>query len=202
MIRIVMGAALAASSYAWGADAVFIRFRAVVGNEELKCGRKYSGIGTTKSTITHLSVTIFIAYTEALHLALAPQRPYAAFLVVYSSMKTEDLQKELQKVQARFQSATKLHLSPGGKAAPTNWVWPDAKQVQALLQQRVMQAMVDPNGHSHEAPLEVHADVNASQEIKSVRIQSPDEFLKVLVVAFRPNQLWVERKSLSPEIKF
>ena len=151
---------------------------------------------------THLSVTLFIAYTEALHLALAPRRPYAAFLVVYSSMKPEELQKELQKAQAKFQSATKVQLSIGGEVALSNWVWPDAKQVQTLLQQRVMRAMVDPNGHSHEAPMEVHADVIAKQEINSVRIQFPDEFLKVLVVAFRPNQLWVEPKSLSPEIKF
>ena len=151
---------------------------------------------------THLSVTVFVAYTEALHMALTPQRPYAAFLVVYSSMKLEELQKELQKAQAKFQAATKLHLQPGGETALTNWNWPDAKQVQALIQQRAMQAMVDPNGHSHETPLEIHADANTKQEVTSARIQFPEEFRKVLVVAFRPTQLWVEPKSLSAEIKF
>lgn len=151
---------------------------------------------------THLSVTLFIAYTQALHLALAPQRPYAAFLVAYSSMKPEDLQKELQKAQAKFQSETKLLLAPGGEIGLTNWIWPDAKQVQTLLQQRVMQAMVDPNGHSHEAPVEIRADANAKQDVASAKIQFPEEFRKVLVVAFRPTQLWVEPKSLSVEIKF
>ena len=52
VIRVVMCAALVASSYAWGEEAVAIRFRAMVGGEELACGRKYPGIGTTKSTIT------------------------------------------------------------------------------------------------------------------------------------------------------
>ncbi len=151
---------------------------------------------------THLTVTMFVAYTEALHLALAPQRPYAAFLVVYSSMKPEDLQRELQKAQSKFQSATKLHVSPGSETALTNWIWPDAKQVQTLLQQRVMQAMVDPSGHSHEPPVEVHAEANAKQEVTSLKIQFPEEFRKVLVVAFRPTQLWVEPRSLSAEIRF
>lgn len=151
---------------------------------------------------THLSVTLYIAYAEALHLALTPQRPFAAFLVVYSSMKLEELQKELLRAQTKFQATTRLYLTPGGEAALTNWIWPDAKQVQALLRQRVMQSMVDPNGHSHEAPLEVRADVNAQKDITSVRVQFPDEFQKVLVVATRPSQFWVERKSLSPEIKF
>jgi uncharacterized repeat protein (TIGR04052 family) len=36
----------------WGQEAVTIRFRAVVGEAELACGRKYPGIGTTRSTIT------------------------------------------------------------------------------------------------------------------------------------------------------
>ena len=151
---------------------------------------------------THLFVTLFIAYTEALHLALAPQRPYAAFLVVYSSMKPEDLQKELQKAQAKFQSATWLHITPGAETGFTNWVWPDAKLVQSLLQQRVMRAMVDPNSHSHETPTEVRAEAIAKQEVTSVKIQFPEEFHKVLVVAFRPTQLWVEPKSRSAEIKF
>ena len=151
---------------------------------------------------THVSVTLFIAYTEALHVALAPQRPYAAFLVVYSSMKPEELQKTLQRAHAKFQAATKLQLTPGGETAITNWVWPDAKQVQNLLQQRVMQAMVDPNSHSHEAPSEIHADANAKQEVIAAKIQFPEEFRKVLVVAFRPTQLWVEPRSFSAEIKF
>lgn len=34
-----------------GADAVSIRFRATVGDEELACRRKYSGVGTTRSTV-------------------------------------------------------------------------------------------------------------------------------------------------------
>lgn len=84
----------------------------------------------------------------------------------------------------------------------TNWIWPDFKQVQDLLRQRVMQAMVDGKGHTHESPLEIHADANAQREITTVQAQFPDEFQKMLVVAFRPNQLWVERKALSSAIKF
>jgi uncharacterized repeat protein (TIGR04052 family) len=35
-----------------GQEAVRVRFKAVVGSEDLACGRNYRGIGTTKSTIT------------------------------------------------------------------------------------------------------------------------------------------------------
>ena len=151
---------------------------------------------------THLSVTLFIGYADALHLALAPQRPLQEFLLVYSAMKAEQLQTELGRAQARFEAGTHVYVAAGTEAPLTNWTWPDAKQVQALLQQRAMAAMVDPAGHLHDSPVEIHADANAAQEVASVRVQFPEEFQKVLVVAFRPTQVWVESKAVSPAIKF
>jgi hypothetical protein len=151
---------------------------------------------------THLSVTVYISYSEVLHKALAPQRPFQEFLLTYSAMDVELLEKELRRAQARFQIATRLRLFPDGETELTNWIWPDVEQVQSLLQQRVMQAVVDANGHFHEAPMEVHADANAGADISGVQVQFPEEFGRVLVVAYRPNQVWVERKSLSPVIRF
>ena len=40
------------SSLSHAAEPVTIRFRAVAGGQELSCGRKYEGIGTTKSSIS------------------------------------------------------------------------------------------------------------------------------------------------------
>ena len=65
-----------------------------------------------------------------------------------------------------------------------------------------MQAVVDPAGHSHEDPLEIHAEVVANVEITSVRVQFPEEFGKVLVVVYRPTQILVEPKTVSPVIRF
>ena len=151
---------------------------------------------------THLSVTFFIAYADALHLALEPQRSEQEFLAMYSAMEPELLQKELLRAQAKFQATTRLYLATGTKVALTNWIWPDAKQVQAMLQQNIMRAIVDPAGHAHEEPMEIHADANSQEEITAVRIQFPEEFQTVLVVSYRPRQLWVEPQSWSPAIKF
>jgi len=153
---------------------------------------------------THVSVTLYIAFSDALYQVLLPQRPFAAFLMIYSAMKPDEMQKELLRVQTKFQAETRMYFSPGpGREIPlTNWVWPDAKQVQSLLQQRMMAAMVDPSGHSHEAPSEIRADANAPHEITAVTMKLPDEFRQVLVVSYKPNQVLVDTKTLSPEIKF
>ena len=152
---------------------------------------------------THLSLTLYIDYPGALYLALAPQRPYGSFLAIYSSMKLEDFQRELTRAQTKFQSSLRI-LVPGvrGGLTLTNWTWPDARQVQAMLRKQVMQAMVDPANPAHEPPVEIRAEAVASQEISAAQVQFPEEFEKVLVVSYKPNQVWVERKAVSAELKF
>ncbi len=59
MTRLALIAALVAGC-ADGAEAVSIRFRAMVGGEELACGQKYAGIGTTKSTITPRDFRLYL----------------------------------------------------------------------------------------------------------------------------------------------
>ena len=152
---------------------------------------------------THVSVTLYVNYAEALHSLLSPQNAPGAFLAAYSSMKPEDLSKELLRAQKQFETATQLYLAHSRKEVKlTNWVWPDAKQVQAMLQRQIMQAMVDPASHAHEPPVEIHVEGNASSEIFSLTMQFPQHFQRVLVVSYRPNQVWSERGALSPEIKF
>lgn len=149
----------------------------------------------------HLSLTVYLSYPEALHRALAPEREFAAFLLIYSAMKPEDFQKQLLRAQSRFQSGVHVYL-PEDEAPLVNWSWPDAKTVQAMLQQRIMKAMVDPNIHAHEPPVEVHAEVNAAQGIAAARVRFPQEWRRVLLVWFRPSQQWLEGSATSPAMKF
>jgi hypothetical protein len=151
---------------------------------------------------THVSITLYLAYADALHAALAPRQTTAEFLTMYSAMNSQSLEKELTRAQAQFQAGTKLYLPSGQPITITNWLWPDPRQVQAMIQQRIMQAMVDPAGHAHDEPLEVHADANAAQKIVGLRVQFPPQFQKVLLVWYRPAQVWVEPTTWSPAIRF
>ncbi len=150
----------------------------------------------------HVTLTVYVGLADALHLALAPQRPLGEFLASWAAMKPEELQKQLLQAQKRFEAGTRLVLPQGGELALTNWVWPDARQVQSLLQRRIMQSLVDPGGHFHEDPTEIHAEAVAVREIASLRVQFPEEFQRVLVVAYRPSQVWAEPRTMSPAIRF
>jgi hypothetical protein len=150
---------------------------------------------------SHLSLTVYLSYPEALHKALLPQREFAAFLLIYSSMDSAKFEKELVRAQTRFQEQLRV-LVTDKQAAISGWSWPDAKTVQEILRQRVMRAMVDPNVHAHEPPVEVRAEAVATQEIAGARVQFPVEWQRVLLVWYRPSQQWVEGSTISPVLRF
>lgn len=151
---------------------------------------------------THISLTLFISLDEALHQALAPRHSFEEFLLAYSAMNPADFQRALLRAQEKFEASTRLYLAPGEELPLKNWVWPEARLVQAGLQKRTMQAIAGSGGHSHSEPVEIRADATHGSEIASVQVRFPREFQKLLVVAFRPTQLWVESSALSPSIQF
>jgi hypothetical protein len=149
----------------------------------------------------HLSLAVYLSYPEALHQALLPQREFAAFLLIYSSMDSGKFEKELARAQKSFQAQLRVFL-PEKEVVLSGWSWPDAKTVQEILRQRVMRAMVDPNVHAHEPQIEVRAEAVAAQEIAGARVQFPAEWQRVLLVWYRPSQQWVEGRSMSPVLRF
>ncbi len=150
----------------------------------------------------HITMTFFIDYIHALHDALSPKSSEQTFILTYSSMAPETFQKELQRAQRKFETDTKIMLESNKPATISNWVWPDAKRIQSLLQERAMQALVAPSAHSHAVPIEIRADVKTDVAMDAINLQLPEEFQPVTVVSYRPKQVSLKAKSAPVLIKF
>jgi hypothetical protein len=150
----------------------------------------------------HVSVTLYLNYLEALHRALAPGRTSQEFVLRFAAMPLAQLQTALNQAHRRFENATRLSHSSGGTIALSNWTWPDATRVQSLLQQQAMQTVVAPDAHVHEQPTEVRADAIATSSISAAHIRFPAEFERVLVVSYKPHQVWASPAGASPRITF
>jgi hypothetical protein len=151
---------------------------------------------------SHITLTYLIDYTAALHLAIAPKRDIAEFIMMYSAMPAADFQKTLANAQSKFSSATKIVLSNGEPVAIRNWRWPDPAKVQAQLQQRAMQSIVAANEHKHEAAQEIQADATTNHKIQHLSLSMPDSFGTVMVVSYKPTQILVKPRTGSVPIKF
>ena len=150
----------------------------------------------------HLSMTFYLAYSEVLHRALAPNRTYPEFLARCASLGAGELEAELTKAQAWLQTETRLALPSGQAVRITRWRWPDAAWARNLLREQAMRATAGPGRHTHEEPVEVRAEATAAQDLSAVTIRMPGAFQNVLIVSYRPVQTWVEGGSASPVIRF
>lgn len=150
----------------------------------------------------HVTMTFYINYIDALHDALSPKSSEQEFMLAYSTMTPQAFQKELQRAQAQFQTATKITLRSGKEATISNWAWPDAARVQAQLQERVVQALVAPTAHIHTAPSEVRAEIKSNNAMDAIKLHLPEEFQPVTVVSYRPSQIMIKPKAPALWIKF
>lgn len=155
---------------------------------------------------THVSLTFYVDYPDVLNAVLAPKKSHREFLLAYSAMKPEDFQKQMLLAQATLQAETRATLNGGKEAMITGWAWPDPARIQALIQHEVMESMVggvaNAPAHAHAAPTEIRANITHDAPIKIANIQFAEAFGKMLLVSYRPKQIWVAPKKASAVIKF
>ncbi len=157
---------------------------------------------------THVSLTFYIDYPDVLNAVLAPKKSHREFLLTYSAMKPEDFQKQMLLAQSKLQAETRATLNGGKEAIITGWVWPDSARIQTMIQQEVMESMVGgvanapAHAPAHAAPTEIRANISHDAPIKIANIQFAEAFGKMLLVSYRPKQIWVAPKKASAVIKF
>lgn len=159
---------------------------------------------------THVSLTFYIDYPNVLYAVLAPKISHREFLLAYSAMKPEDFQKQMLLAQSTLQAETRATLNGGKQATITGWVWPDAVRMQAQIQQQVMESMVggvtntntNSSAHAHSLPTEIRADIAHDKPIKDANIKFAEAFGRMLLVSYRPNEIWVAPKQASSLVKF
>ena len=147
-------------------------------------------------------MTLHINYVDALHRAIAPRLSTSEFLTRYSAMSLATLRAQLTSVQRQFQLATRLTIDARTPLVLSDWRWPAAEQVQGIIRQSVMQAVVAPNDHVTEPQSAIHAEAVGARTITGVDIRLPREFLRVLVVSYRPTQVWANPEGPATRVRF
>ena len=149
-----------------------------------------------------VSMTLYIDLPEALHRALAPERSFGAFALAQANLPPDAFRAVMRQAVGRMQSEMRVTALAGRPISVERWVWPEPERVQALLRERLMEAVVAPGDHTHTAPLEVRAELYSVMPITSLRVQFAAALGRVMVVSYRPKQVWVESSSPSPVITF
>jgi len=128
----------------------------------------------------HVTLTHHMDYVEALHQALAPQRPAAEFVLMLAAMPAREFQKEQAPAQALLQQRAMQAVVGAGEHSheASNDAGPGA------------------------APFEIRAEATSARRIESVAARLPVEFGNVLLVSYQPKQAWVKRGSAGTLVTF
>ena len=151
---------------------------------------------------TLVTMTLYVDLPQALYRSLAPQGSFVEFAAVHANLPADVFKSVLLRVQSRLQGEIRATRPSGQALTFQRWAWPEPAQVQAAMRERLMEAMVAPREHTHMPPLEVRAELVAAQPMTALRMEFPPVFQRVLVMSYRPKQVWVEPQNVSAEITF
>jgi len=150
----------------------------------------------------HVGVTVYLNLPEALRKALAHDRSFAEFVLVYSAMDPIHFKVAMDDAESRMAKAIDIRDEAGGKALMERWTWPTATETHAELQNLAAQLLVAPKQPPHDDPAEVHGDLVMARKINGLRVKFPQEFDGVLAVSYRPKQVWIEKGRGITDIRF
>jgi hypothetical protein len=147
----------------------------------------------------HITGSLFVNYTKLMHQVWAPEKSFQDFAVMYSAMDAASFAAKLADLQHRIENGTEVQAGSEifhGR----DWGFPSAGVSQAMLRKHMMGALT--GSTYHEEPVEIDFDVVATVKLTAVRARFPKELGKVLLVTYRPAEVWVESGAQSAGIVF
>ena len=150
----------------------------------------------------HVSLQLYVSLPQVMHRVLAPQRPFSEFVMAMAAATPAEFANAALAVKKQVEQELRVVDDKGVAIVLSNWTWPKEPQLQAALRDRAMALTVAPTEHAHDSPLEVRAELRHSQPITTLRVQFPAALKKVMLVYYRPKQVWVEPAQASPLVSF
>ena len=151
---------------------------------------------------TLVTMTLYVDLPQVLYRSLSTQGSFVEFAAANANLPADVFKLTFLRVQNRLQAEIRATRPSGQALTLQRWVWPKPAAVQAALRERLMEAMVAPGEHSHLPPQEVRAEVVAVEPITALRMEFPLVLQRVLVMSYRPKQVWVAPQKLSADITF
>lgn len=164
-------------------------------------------VSTNRATLVlreanHIALTLRVNLSDLMRDVLTPKMAPNEFLAQFSAMPSPDFEMHYARVQTLVQSETRMFLPSGRNVPLGQWRWPNAKQVQANIRDSAMQMAVAPLDHLPEFESEVHAEATAGEDLSDVSLQLPRQLRPILIVNYRPHQVWMKPPNSEVRLRF
>ena len=128
-----------------------------------------------------LSFAFALNLPQVLHLLLAPQLPYPAFLQSYADLPDPALERAMAQAVARLSAKAYVTLPSGAKANLKQWQLPDKQVLRESFKIDLLLLKMPAGAAAHQDPVRVLAQVQTPTPLSRMQLQLPPALHPILV---------------------
>lgn len=128
-----------------------------------------------------LSFAFALNLPQVLHLLLAPQLPYPAFLQSYADLPDPALERAVIQAVASLSAKAYITLPSGVKANLKQWQLPDKQVLRESFKIDLLLLKMPPGAPAHQDPVRVLAQVQTPTPLSRMQLQLPPALHPILV---------------------
>jgi hypothetical protein len=150
----------------------------------------------------HVSATFYVSPPDFFKPVLDGQITAQTVFVHLASLDDAAFEDLYTKAQTFYQQKISFKLNKDKQAYLSYWQFASWQSVKRQIQLDLAQQLVNPNMHAHIEPVQFSVQLTGNSELSVVQPKLPSHWGKVLVIASKPQQRWVDSTESSQWIKF
>jgi len=151
---------------------------------------------------SHISATFYVSPQDFFKPVLGVQITAPTIYIHLASLGDDAFLDLFTKAQNFYQQNINFKLNKDKMAQRGDWQFASWQSVRQQIQLDLAQQLVNPNAHAHTEPVQFSVQLTGNSELSVVQPKLPPHWGKVLVIASKPRQRWIDSTESSQWIKF
>ena len=151
---------------------------------------------------SHVSATFYVNPFDFFQPVLDAQVTQQTVYVHLASLDDEVFAALHTRAQAYYKQKITFRLNKDKWAQLSNWQFSNWQLIKKNVQQQLAQQLVNPGSHVHFEPVQFTVQLTGGPDFSTLQPKLPAHWGKVLVIASKPQQFWLDAVQGTSWIKF
>ena len=151
---------------------------------------------------SHVSATFYVNPFDFFQPVLDTQVTQQTAYVHLASLDDEVFAALYTRAQAYYKQKITFRLNKDKWAQLSNWQFSNWQLIKKNVQQQLAQQLVSPGSHVHFEPVQFTVQLTGGADLSTLQPKLPAHWGKVLVIASKPQQIWLDSSQGLTWIKF
>lgn len=151
---------------------------------------------------SHVSATFYVSLFDFFQPVFDAQVTQQTAYVHLASLDDEAFASLHTRAQAYYKQKITFRLNNDQWAQLSNWQFSNWQLIKKNVQQQLAQQLVSPGSHVHFEPVQFTVQLTGGTDLSTLQPKLPPHWGRVLVIASKPKQIWLDSPQGLTWIKF